>query len=87
MATRNLSFEEALELCTRQEDHFFDRKAFEIAPAKIERIAVAFANADGGEFVVGICDEKAEPDTAHVAGKVEHPYGRPDVGVCAVCSS
>jgi len=64
VATRNLSFEEALELCTRQEDHFFDRKAFEIAPAKIERIAVAFANADGGEFVVGICDEKAEPDPA-----------------------
>jgi ATP-dependent DNA helicase RecG len=64
MATRNLSFEEALELCTRQEDHFFDRKAFEVAPAKIERIAVAFANADGGEFVVGIGDEKAEPDPA-----------------------
>jgi len=62
VATRNLSFEEALELCTRQEDHFFDRKAFEVAPAKIERIAVAFANADGGEFVVGIRDEKAEPD-------------------------
>lgn len=49
---------DALHFCDRKEDHFFDRKAFEIKPAKIQKIAVAFANADGGEFVIGISDNK-----------------------------
>lgn len=47
---------EVLHYCTRDEDHLFDRKAFGIKGAKIQKIAVAFANADGGEFVVGIED-------------------------------
>ncbi|MDP1715865.1 MAG: ATP-binding protein [Anaerolineales bacterium] len=62
MEIKNLDEKDALEFCTRQEDHFFDRKSFEIKPAKIQRIAVAFANADGGEFVIGIADEHDEPN-------------------------
>src|SRR5690606_30960437 len=31
---------------------------------KVQKIAVAFANADGGEFIIGIADEKDEPDPA-----------------------
>lgn len=57
-----LSEKDALYYCERDEDHFFDRKAFGIKGAKIQKIAVAFANADGGEFVVGIDDESVSSD-------------------------
>lgn len=36
----------------------FDRKAYGLKGDKVQRIAVAFANADGGEFVVGVADDK-----------------------------
>lgn len=60
MEIRKLEKEDALFYCTRDEDHFFDRKAYGIKGEKIQKIAVAFANADGGEFVVGVADEKEE---------------------------
>jgi len=53
---------EAVSLCSKQEDHFFDKKAMEISGKKIQKIACAFANADGGSFVVGIKDDKEECD-------------------------
>lgn len=59
-----ISQEEALHYCEREENHFFDRKAFKIKGDKLQRISVAFANADGGEFVVGIADDKEESDPA-----------------------
>lgn len=62
MEIRKLSKKDALLYCTREEDHFFDRKAFGIKGDKIQRIAVAFANSDGGEFVVGVADEKEDVD-------------------------
>lgn len=57
----NLSKSEAIALCSRREADFFDRKAKQIAPNKVQKIAVAFANADGGEFVVGIADDEDQP--------------------------
>lgn len=33
-----------------------------MSPEKLQKISVAFANADGGEIVIGIADEKNEPD-------------------------
>lgn len=57
MITRTISREDALQLCTRPEDHFFDRKALGVASAKLLRHVSAFANADGGELVVGVADE------------------------------
>jgi ATP-dependent DNA helicase RecG len=62
METKTISAADAILLSTKQEDHFFDRKAAAIKGAKIQKIAVAFANADGGEAYVGITDEKDEPD-------------------------
>jgi ATP-dependent DNA helicase RecG len=62
MQTKTVSVIDALSLATRQEDHFFDRKAAAIKGAKLQKIAVAFANADGGEAFVGIADERDEPD-------------------------
>ena len=62
MQTKTVSAVDALSLANRQDDHFFDRKAAAIKGAKLQKVAVAFANADGGEAYVGITDEKDEPD-------------------------
>lgn len=62
MHTRIISAEEALDLSTREESHFFDRKAAAVSGKKIQKIGVAFANADGGEFVIGIADDGDEPN-------------------------
>jgi len=54
--------EEAIDLCTRQEDDFFDRKSARIKPNQIQDVAVAFANAEGGMIIVGIEDAKSQKD-------------------------
>jgi ATP-dependent DNA helicase RecG len=59
-----MSEREANTLCARAEDHFFDRKALGLKPAKLQKAAVAFANADGGEVVVGVADDGDQPDVA-----------------------
>jgi ATP-dependent DNA helicase RecG len=60
MKERILSENEILDFANRDESHFYDNKAFEIKGDKIQKIAVAFANADGGDFIVGIKDKKEE---------------------------
>jgi ATP-dependent DNA helicase RecG len=62
MRIRPISNEDAFEICARQEGHFFDRKALEIDGQGVQKIAVAFANADGGEFIIGLIDDDQEPD-------------------------
>lgn len=62
MKTKEISKSDALSLAMREETHFFDNKAKEISGQKIQKISVAFANADGGEFIIGIRDPKDEPD-------------------------
>ena len=62
MKERNLTEPEVFAFSKRQESHFYDRKAKEVSGKKIQKIAVAFANADGGDFVVGIKDDKDELD-------------------------
>ncbi|MDY0147133.1 MAG: ATP-binding protein [Halothiobacillus sp.] len=62
MHTRTITEQEALALASAEESHFFDRKALSIDGKKIQKVAVAFANADGGEFVIGIADDKDEPE-------------------------
>jgi ATP-dependent DNA helicase RecG len=59
---REINDEEALYYCTADEGDFFDRKAFEIKPASLQKIVVAFANSDGGDVLVGITDERHESD-------------------------
>ena len=60
MEERIVTEKEVFELASRDENHFYDNKAFEIKGDKIQKIAVAFANADGGEFIIGIKDKKEE---------------------------
>jgi ATP-dependent DNA helicase RecG len=51
-----IGYEEVLDLCSRQEDDFFDRKSVRIKPNQIQDIAVAFSNAEGGTIIVGVED-------------------------------
>lgn len=62
MQTRLVSEEEAYDLSIRDESHFFDRKAMAISGRGVQKIVVAFANADGGEVLIGIADNNDEPD-------------------------
>jgi ATP-dependent DNA helicase RecG len=58
MITREISPEEALALVQREESHFFDKKAVGVSGKQVQKIAVALANAEGGEFLIGVADEK-----------------------------
>lgn len=62
MRVVKISVEDALAICARDESHFFDRKALAVSGRKLQKIAVAFANSDGGEVVVGVLDASDEPD-------------------------
>ena len=62
MREKTLLQQDVYELSQKQEGHFFDKKAKEIEGKSIQKISVAFANADGGDFVVGIKDDKDEVD-------------------------
>ncbi len=46
-------------LLATEEGHFGDLKRIEIAPAKLSNSMSAFANADGGELLIGIAEDKA----------------------------
>lgn len=59
MEIRKISEAEALALITREESLLWDQKSARSNGAVVEKIAVAFANADGGEFILGIEDAKA----------------------------
>lgn len=60
MKERIITEQEKLDFSDRNENHFYDNKALAISGKKIQKIACAFANADGGEFIVGIKDKKEE---------------------------
>lgn len=62
MKLRTINQDDALEIIKKGESHFFDYKSIATNGQKTQKIASAFANADGGEFIVGIDDEKTEPD-------------------------
>lgn len=59
---REVSWDEVKNFCERGENHFYDNKALSVGGKGVQKISVAFANADGGEFVVGIKDFKEEPE-------------------------
>lgn len=61
---KNISIEDANKIIEKEEGHFFDVKSKDVSGAKIQKIAVAFANADGGEVFVGIKDLKDEAITS-----------------------
>lgn len=62
MRNIRISDDDADRLSRAQEGHFLDRKALAISGKKVQKVTVAFANADGGELYVGIADDKDQPD-------------------------
>lgn len=62
MKIKDISKADALQIASKSESHFFDHKALEVSGQKVQKISVAFANSDGGEFIIGIADEKDEAD-------------------------
>lgn len=58
-----ISENEALNLCQKVEDHFFEKKGKDALPKNIEKIAVAFANSDGGNIIIGIKNGSGEKVT------------------------
>lgn len=64
MRTIVISPDEAMILSTREESHFFERKAVAVSGRGVQKVVVAFANSDGGELLIGIADDKDEPDPA-----------------------
>lgn len=63
MKTIHLTTKEYETIANRDEGHFFDIKSKAIDGRGIQKIVVAFGNADGGEFVIGVKD-KEEAATA-----------------------
>ncbi|MGK3969786.1 helix-turn-helix domain-containing protein [Sorangium sp. So ce118] len=58
ISLKKISQDEARELIRRTEQHFWDFKSHQVAPAKLQKTVVAFLNADGGEIAIGIEDPK-----------------------------
>jgi ATP-dependent DNA helicase RecG len=58
LKTVQLSDEDLEGMIVRDESHFFDVKAHAASGKVVQRIAVAFSNADGGELIIGIKDKK-----------------------------
>lgn len=56
---RAISEKEALEILGRGENHVWDDKSARAKGATLQKVACAFANAEGGEFGVGIEDRKS----------------------------
>jgi len=50
----DITDEKVQQLLARQEGHFLDFKAIEIAPGKLTKSLSAFINADGGDLYVGV---------------------------------
>lgn len=62
MLTRVIDNEEAIALIESEEGHFFDKKSARLSGEKFQKILVALANADGGDVLLGIEDDKVDPD-------------------------
>ncbi|MBS3183289.1 ATP-binding protein [Leucobacter manosquensis] len=59
MSVISISEEDAVALTERDESQFWDHKSKSSNGAVIQKIAVALANAEGGEFIVGIEDAES----------------------------
>jgi ATP-dependent DNA helicase RecG len=70
-----ISVTEAEDLIARDESHFWDHKSVRSGGAAIEKIGTALANADGGEFAVGIEDKKVGDGLARWLGFSDEEAG------------
>lgn len=83
METTTLNDAQISAITRLAEGHFYDRKSARISPAKLTKAMSGFANADGGELVVGIEDDGTWAGLSSVEGFNGHlqimeelfPYG------------
>lgn len=73
MRNVKISSQDALAIAAADEGHFLDKKAKEISGKSLQKLAVGFANSDGGEIYVGILDKKDEPDVEKRWNGTEKP--------------
>ncbi|WP_373088275.1 ATP-binding protein [Sneathiella sp.] len=59
-----LENDEYEQIITRDESHFYDIKQSQVSGKSLQKAAVAFSNADGGELVIGIKDKKTGANSA-----------------------
>lgn len=59
LKTITISAQDFIDIAARDENHFFDIKEFAVSGKAVQKIAAAFSNADGGEFIVGVKDKAA----------------------------
>jgi hypothetical protein len=79
MREKILSNTEVLGLSTKLEGHFYDRKTKETDGKKIQKIACAFANADGGEPIAS--PEEAIMGFLHNSDKIKNKQARELTGI------
>ncbi|MFC5828976.1 ATP-binding protein [Nonomuraea insulae] len=70
MEVRYIKENEALALINKDESHFWDFKSARSDGKVVQKIAVALANAEGGEFIVGVEDVKEATGLARWKGFV-----------------
>ena len=57
MKTRKISEQEADQIKSTEESHFFEKKSIGVSGASVQKAVVAFANSDGGELIIGVADD------------------------------
>jgi ATP-dependent DNA helicase RecG len=55
-----ITLEQVNRILKYEESHFIDLKSIDIKPAKLSKSISAFANANGGELLIGICEYTEE---------------------------
>ena len=70
------------DILSREEGQTFDRKSIRIKPKDLAVTIIAFANADGGDLVVGITDGKKEIEGVDDDQKVLNEIRRTPFDFC-----
>lgn len=72
LEVRKISEQDAVKFLNEEEDHFFDVTRKDYKGEVVQKKCTAFANADGGDLLIGIHDRK---DTGLTGGKFERWSG------------
>jgi ATP-dependent DNA helicase RecG len=59
-----ISLDKEIELCEKEESHFFEKKSSRIKPNSLLKHVVALANSDGGELLIGVKDDREENNSS-----------------------
>lgn len=74
--------ERTRQLCLRDEDQWFERKAIEVSQKMLARTLIAFANAEGGTAIVGVKDRSIQ-DLNRFTKKINELRLTPSAQLCS----